>query len=88
MFVQVFGGYLRSQIRCTRASCGFRSNKYDAFLDLSLELRGRSGKSVRGALRAFTAAEILDEDNKWRCDGCGRKVRARKQLTIRQAPRA
>ena len=82
----MFGGYLRSQIRCT--SCGFRSNKYDAFLDLSLELRGRAGKTVRGALRAFTAAEILDDDNRWQCDGCKKKVRARKQLTIRQPPRA
>lgn len=80
---RVFGGYLRSQVRCMK--CGYRSNKYDAFLDLSLELRGGT-HSLDAALRAFTEAEILDDDNKWQCDGCKRRVRARKQLTVRRPP--
>ena len=33
---QIFGGYLRSQIRCE--SCGACSNTYDAFLDLSVDV--------------------------------------------------
>lgn len=31
----VYGGYFRNQVHCT--SCGYDSNSYDAFMDLSLE---------------------------------------------------
>ena len=37
------------------------------FLDLSLEV-GRA-KSVLGAFKLFTQVEVLDGDNKYRCEG-------------------
>ena len=41
---RVFGGYLRSQVRCTK--CNYRSNTYDPFLDLSLEVSKKSCHSM------------------------------------------
>jgi len=78
----IFGGYFRSQVRCL--SCQYRSNTYDAFLDLSLELAHVS--SVAQALASFTRPEKLDADNLYNCSQCKRKVRAEKQLTIFKAP--
>lgn len=80
---RVFGGYLRSQVRCTL--CPYASNKFDPMLDLCLEIR-KGIDSVYQALKHYTSVETLDEDNKWKCDGCNRRVRAKKQLTIRKAP--
>ena len=74
---RVFGGRLRSQIRC---ACGRDSNTYDPFLDLSLEIQ-RAG-SVDKALRRFCAAEVLDGDNAYRCEHTRRLVRATKALSI------
>lgn len=48
---RVFGGFLRSQVRCT--SCGYTSNKHDPCMDLALEL-APSVTSVERALRHFT----------------------------------
>eukprot|EP00163_Fabomonas_tropica_P034463 TRINITY_DN954_c0_g1_i1.p1 TRINITY_DN954_c0_g1~~TRINITY_DN954_c0_g1_i1.p1 ORF type:complete len:713 (+),score=143.23 TRINITY_DN954_c0_g1_i1:596-2734(+) len=81
-FMQTHGGYLQSQIKCS--SCGYESNTFDPFLDLSLEIN--KSKHVIQALRHFTTAEILDGDNKYRCSGCKKLVRASKQFTIKQAP--
>jgi uncharacterized UBP type Zn finger protein len=55
---QIFGGYLRSQIRCE--ACKACSNKYDAFLDLSVDVNETS--SLEGALRvrAFFLVRYLD----------------------------
>lgn len=79
----LFGGYLRSQIRC--AACGYNSNTYDSFLDLSVEL-SKGVRSVDDALRRFATPEVLDADNLYKCDKCGKKSRARKQLTMRYPP--
>lgn len=61
---QIFGGKLRSQVKC--ALCGHESNVFDPFLDLSLELKGCN--SLEKALHAFTAPETLDEENKYLCE--------------------
>ena len=81
---RVFGGYLRSQVKCT--SCGFCSNTYDPFLDLSLEVSRKSCHSVAGAFAEYTRKEQLDAQNKWRCSGCKKRVRAIKQLTVFRPP--
>lgn len=78
----VFGGRLRSQVKCTQ--CSHCSNKYDPFLDLSLEVA--RADSLHKALAHFTAIEVLDGDNKYQCSKCKTKVRALKQFTIDQAP--
>eukprot|EP00770_Monocercomonoides_exilis_P008562 MONOS_8520.1-p1 / transcript=MONOS_8520.1 / gene=MONOS_8520 / organism=Monocercomonoides_exilis_PA203 / gene_product=Ubiquitin carboxyl-terminal hydrolase 36 / transcript_product=Ubiquitin carboxyl-terminal hydrolase 36 / location=Mono_scaffold00323:52834-55595(+) / protein_length=754 / sequence_SO=supercontig / SO=protein_coding / is_pseudo=false len=79
---QIFGGYLQSQVRC--AKCGHESNTFDPFLDISLELT--NCKSIEECLARYTKAEILDEDNQYKCESCGKMSCARKQMTIREAP--
>jgi len=81
---RVFGGYLRSQVKCTE--CGYCSNTYDPFLDLSLEVSQKACHSVASALREYTRQERLDSDNKWKCSGCNKRVRAQKQLTVFRPP--
>lgn len=83
---RIFGGYLRSQILCT--SCGYRSNTYDPFLDLSLEISRHGCNSVAAAFQEYTRKETLDSSNRWKCDGCKKKVRATKQLTVFRPPLA
>ena len=79
---RVFGGYLRSQLKC--GDCGYCSNTYDAFLDLCLELR--RAHDLGEALSDFQAPEVLDSENRWKCAGCNKLVRARKQITVFRAP--
>lgn len=80
----VFGGYFRSQIRCLTPGCGLKSNTYDTFLDLSLELSHVS--SIHQALQSFTRPERLSEDNLYNCSRCKKKVVALKQLSIFKPP--
>ena len=80
----MFGGYLRSQVRCTK--CKYKSNTYDPFLDLSLEVSGKKIKSLQGALSEYTRKETLDAANKWKCSGCKKHVCPTKQLTIFRPP--
>lgn len=65
--------------------CSFCSNKFDPFLDLSLEII--KAESLHKALLNFTAAELLDGgERQYQCQRCKQKVRARKQLTVHKAP--
>ena len=83
---RIYGGYLRSQIKCPNTkTCGRASSTYDAFLDLSLEMR-KSTSSIKSALATFTKVETLDRDNRWRCPGCNKLVCAEKRFSIHVAP--
>lgn len=71
------------QVKCMQ--CSYCSNKFDPFLDLSLEIV--RADSLRRALAHFTAKEQLDGGEKqYQCQRCKEKVRALKQLTVHKAP--
>ncbi|KAF5175875.1 Ubiquitin carboxyl-terminal hydrolase [Thalictrum thalictroides] len=80
---KIFGGLLRSQVRCME--CSYGSNKYDPFLDLSLEIA--NADSLHDALLDFTGVEQLDGGERhYQCQHCKQKVKAERQLTIHKAP--
>ncbi|XP_010443509.1 PREDICTED: ubiquitin carboxyl-terminal hydrolase 23 [Camelina sativa] len=80
---KIFGGSLRSQVKCEQ--CSHCSNKFDPFLDLSLDIS--KADSLQRALLRFTAVELLDDGAKvYQCERCRHKVKARKQLTVSKAP--
>jgi hypothetical protein len=79
---RLFGGKIRSQVKCTQ--CSYESNTYDPFLDLSLEIT--HANSVEKALHRFTTGEVLDGSNKYRCPRQEKPVRAIKRMTVEEAP--
>ncbi|KAJ6362101.1 hypothetical protein OIU78_002495 [Salix suchowensis] len=80
---KIFGGSLRSQVECQQ--CSYCSNKFDPFLDLSLEIA--RADTLPALLWNFTAAEMLDGGEKhYQCQRCKQKVRAKKRLTVHKAP--
>ncbi|KFK40800.1 hypothetical protein AALP_AA2G042900 [Arabis alpina] len=80
---RIFGGSLRSQVKCEQ--CFHCSDKYDPFLDLSLDIS--KADSLHRALSRFTAVEHLDDGRKvYQCEKCKQKVKAIKQLTVFKAP--
>lgn len=78
----IFGGYHRSQVLCL--SCNSRSNTFDFFMDLILDIR--NAKSLEEALKRFTQPETLQNENAYKCGKCRKKVAARKKFTVYKAP--
>ncbi|XP_058097015.1 ubiquitin carboxyl-terminal hydrolase 17-like [Magnolia sinica] len=79
----IFGGYLRSKIRCMK--CQGKSEKHERMMDLTVEIHGDIG-TLEEALAQFTATEILDGDNKYHCSRCKSYEKAKKKLTVLEAP--
>ena len=79
----IFGGLLRSQVRC--GLCLTDSVWYDTFLDLSLEVH--RSVSVYEAHRSFTDIDVLEGDNKYDCTVCKTKTCATKRLTLHSKAR-
>lgn len=61
---EIFGGLLQSQVKCL--SCSKESNKVDEIMDLSLDIVRLT--SLNEAFCRFFQPEVLDGDNKYRCD--------------------
>ncbi|XP_074559204.1 ubiquitin carboxyl-terminal hydrolase 16-like [Curcuma longa] len=80
---QTFGGYLRSKIRCSK--CKNKSEQCERMMDLTVEIDGNIA-TLDDALLRFTSQEILEGENKYKCDRCKSYERAKKRLTILEAP--
>ncbi|XP_074366000.1 ubiquitin carboxyl-terminal hydrolase 16-like isoform X2 [Apium graveolens] len=78
-----FGGYLRSKIKCMK--CGVKSERQERIMDLAVEIDGNIC-TLEEALRKFTGTEILDGENKYKCSRCKSYEKAKKKLTIIEAP--
>ncbi|XP_059459905.1 ubiquitin carboxyl-terminal hydrolase 16 [Corylus avellana] len=78
-----FGGYLRSKIKCTK--CHGKSERQERMMDLTVEIEGDIG-TLEEALHQYTRTEILDGENKYQCSRCQSYERAKKKLTVMEAP--
>lgn len=80
---QTFGGYLRSKIKCMK--CGGKSERQERMMDLTVEIEGEIS-TLAEALRRFTSTETLDGENKYHCVRCKSYQKAKKKLTVSEAP--
>jgi len=86
----LFEGTSMDYVRCH--GCGHESARPDKFMDLSLVIRpfGASpedyNKSVTEAIAQYIKPEILDGDNKYACDACGKRCDADKGLKLVRLP--
>ncbi|XP_007958027.1 ubiquitin carboxyl-terminal hydrolase 36 [Orycteropus afer afer] len=78
---QIFGGYLRSRVRCSM--CKSVSDTYDPYLDVALEIR-QAANIVR-ALELFVKPDVLSGENAYMCAKCKKKVPASKRFSIHRA---
>ncbi|KAJ9545362.1 hypothetical protein OSB04_025069 [Centaurea solstitialis] len=78
-----FGGYLRSKIKCMK--CGGKSERHERMMDLTVEIEGDI-RTLEEALDKFTCTEILDGENKYKCSRCKSYEKAKKTLTLLEAP--
>jgi ubiquitin C-terminal hydrolase len=84
--VEIFHGALGSSIECPK--CQFRKVVRDPFSVLSIPIPKRieSRMTLERCLEAFTEREVLDVNNKWKCEQCGKMVQAIKRSGIQRAP--
>ncbi|XP_010595216.1 ubiquitin carboxyl-terminal hydrolase 36 isoform X1 [Loxodonta africana] len=78
---QIFGGYLRSRVKCS--VCKSVSDTYDPYLDIALEIR-QAANIVR-ALEVFVKPDVLSGENAYMCAKCKKKVPASKRFSIHRA---
>ncbi|KAL9322031.1 hypothetical protein ACSQ67_010084 [Phaseolus vulgaris] len=79
---EIFGGALQSQVKCL--CCGYESNKVDEIMDISLDVF--HSNSLKDSMQKFFQPEVLDGNNKYKCDSCKKLVAAKKQMSVLQAP--
>ncbi|XP_014804810.1 PREDICTED: ubiquitin carboxyl-terminal hydrolase 36 [Calidris pugnax] len=78
---QIFGGYLRSRVKCS--VCKTVSDTYDPYLDLALEIR--EAANIVRALELFVKPDVLGGENAYMCAKCKKKVSATKRFSIHRA---
>ncbi|KAG8832905.1 hypothetical protein FRC17_000347, partial [Serendipita sp. 399] len=79
---RLFGGQFRSRVTC--GECGYNSDTFEAFLDLSVDV-GKCDTLIE-MLQKFSVVERLEGKNKYKCEKCNKPVNALKQITVHKAP--
>ncbi|KAH3687411.1 hypothetical protein WICPIJ_001588 [Wickerhamomyces pijperi] len=90
MIVNLFQGQYASQLKCLE--CHATSTTFQAFTVLSLPIPETGSLDFKNltlgdCLKDFTKLELLDDDNKWTCPHCKKKVRSSKKITITRLPK-
>ncbi|XP_054286991.1 ubiquitin carboxyl-terminal hydrolase 36-like isoform X1 [Macrosteles quadrilineatus] len=80
---QIFGGYLRTEVRCLE--CRNISLTFQHFQDLLLDIR--QATTLDQALESyFTCERLGDGDEAYKCEKCHRRVAATKKFTVEKPP--
>ncbi len=82
---KIFGGTLRSQIKCL--NCNYKSDTFDETFTFNVPLPARDKCTFQESLKQFCSIDSLTKDNKYLCPICKTKQNATKALSIKQAPR-
>lgn len=81
IFDALFGGLYENQVECK--TCGYRSQTFDPFLDVSVAAQRRT---LAGCLEQCFASEELSRKELYRCEKCRKPVAAVKRLKVFKPP--
>ncbi|KAI4893556.1 hypothetical protein NFI96_021353 [Prochilodus magdalenae] len=78
---QIFGGYLRSRVKCL--NCKAVSDTFDPYWDIALDIK--TAQTITKAFEQFVKPEQLDGENAYKCSKCKKMVQASKRFTIHRS---
>lgn len=77
-------GQLKSSLTCS--SCGYVSEVWDPFWDLSVPIPSRA-RDIKDCLNEFQREEVLDGSEKPKCERCKTRRRMTKKFSIEKCPK-
>ena len=75
-------GYFKTTILCSNKECNYVYNQFEKFLSLQLPIYNLH--TLQECIKDFVKPIILDENNKWYCEKCKKKVNAEKKISLFQ----
>lgn len=81
-FRTFFGGQLIQQIKSTE--CEHISSRLEPFSAIQCDIKGKS--TLQESLQAYVEGEIMDGENKYKCEICNRHVDAVKRACLKNTP--
>jgi ubiquitin C-terminal hydrolase len=82
LFRDTFGGTLLSQI--ISLECPHQSNSPQDFLTISIKVQSK--RDIYESLDFYVQADMLDGNNKWKCEACDKHVTAKKRACVQHLP--
>ena len=83
--IDIFYSQLFSAIKCP--DCSYISTVYNPICYHTLPIPNKENIDLYDCFRAFTNNEVLDGENKWKCDKCKELKRANKRLLLWSTPK-
>lgn len=81
--VELFYGQFHSRTTCVK--CNSYTNTFDPYCYISLPINNKT-KTIYDCFSSFTNSEILDSDNKWKCNSCNHYSNAHKKIVLWKTP--
>ncbi|KAF2400792.1 hypothetical protein EJ06DRAFT_529889 [Trichodelitschia bisporula] len=81
-FRSFYGGKTIQQIKSKE--CDHVSEREDACLAIQCDVQGKS--TLQDSLQAFVDGDVMEGDNKYKCEPCGKLVDAVKRTCLKQVP--
>ncbi len=81
--VELFAGQLYMTTKCPH--CQYKSQNFEPFFLLSLPILSKH-RNLYDCIQTFQETEILDDENKWKCDHCEERVNAERKIELWRLP--
>lgn len=89
---KLFVGLLHSELQCRE--CSSKSNKFDIYNEITVEIpnptlfkrKENTYVTLNECMDMFCSNEALDDDNKWNCPVCEKRVNVTKKFKLWTAP--
>lgn len=82
--VENFYGQMHIKMRCPK--CNYTSHNFDPFSCIPLTIANKEKVMLRECIIKTGKAEVLDDENKWFCEGCKEKVNGIRETGIWKLP--
>lgn len=79
---EYFGGVINNQI--ASLECEHKSERHEDFFTLSVDIKNK--KRLEESLELYIQADLLEGENKYKCDKCNKRVDAKKRCFIQELP--
>jgi ubiquitin C-terminal hydrolase len=82
----LFSGFMHETISCPDQKCSYIRNKFSTHQHILLNIPNASMNNLDKCFEEYFKDEILSESDKWRCEKCGKLVRAKLSKEIWSPP--
>lgn len=84
IIIDLFQGQYKSTLKCVK--CSYEFTTFENFMMLTVPIPNVMECTLDMCIKEFAKEEVLNNQDRWNCHGCGHKIKAKKKIDVWKFP--